>query len=336
MSSFCPIVFPLAQDGRHPTGSPHKATAAARFRTWPSHWLGQPVRQIKALTFLLGLLLSGGGVFAGGGWTLEKGEVRVELGYTYLKSDQLFGSNNGFIQLRRPVLDQTLQAFGEYGLWDDLTLIGRLPFKLVSTDGMPQATSDFADTLDAGSLNTFGNAALGARWRVLETPSGRVLSIEAMVEANTSDYNLFTGLQSGFDAWSVQPVLAFGLPFGRSYVGGHAGMAIRSNGYSEEGLFVVEAGYRLTDFGLWMAGVADVRWNFKNGERPIGNLAHTGLYVNNQASVSYGIKAWSPIAGGFGLTAGAYGAVYAEALAGAPTFNVGIYYQRKRPSTAQP
>lgn len=289
----------------------------------------------RAVLLML-LVCSTGGLFAGGGWTLEKGEVRVEIGYTYLKSDLLFDQNNPFIQLRRPVLDQTVQAFGEYGLWDDLTLIGRLPFKLVSTSGEPMASMDFTDTLDAGALNAFGNLAFGGRYRLLNTKQGRVLSVQAIVEANTSDYNLFTGLQTGFDAWTVEPVLAYGLPFGRSYLGGHAGMAIRSNGYSEEGLFVLEAGYKLTKSGLWIAGVADVRWNFKNGERPIGNLAHTGLYINNQSSISYGIKAWTPLAGGLGLTAGAYGAVYANALAGAPTFNVGIYYNRKPPKPATP
>jgi len=221
-----------------------------------------------------------------------------------------------------------MQANVEYGLFDNLTLIGNLPFKYVATSGEPMASNDFLDTLDAGTLARFGNARFGARWQVLRTKAGKVLALQVMAEANTSDVNQFIGLQTGFDAWSFEPVLAFGLPFDRSYVAGHAGMAVRSNNYSEEALFVVEAGYRVTK-SFWLAGVADVRWNLRNGEQDACNCAQTGLYVNNQASVSYGIKGWAPVVGGFGITAGAYGAVYADRLAAAPTFNVGIYYQRK-------
>lgn len=207
---------------------------------------------------------------------------------------------------------------------DNVTLIGQLPYRMVSTGGEPQGSADFSDTLPVGNLNYLGNYRLGARYQVFNR-SQTVVSLQGIVESNNSDLNQITGLQTGFDAWSVELLVAFGKSFPRSYLAGHGGMAIRTNQYSEEFLGQLEYGVNLTG-GWWLMAVADYRLSFRNGDRVPCNTRHTGLYVNNQEALSYGLKTLVPITGNIGLSAGLYGALMADNLPAAFSFNGGVYW----------
>jgi len=273
---------------------------------------------------VLGMALNAVALQASGGWTLQRGEAWVEASVSYLQYDELWQQSSPFLTLQRPVTDLGLRVYAEYGLRDNLTILGQLPYRMVSTDADPVGAPDFTDTLPNGTLNYLGNYRLGARYRVLNRNQTAV-SVQGIVESNNSDLNQITGLQTGFDAWSVEMLVAFGKSFPQSYLAGHGGMAIRTNGYSEEFLGQLEYGVNLTG-GWWLMALADYRLSFRNGERPDCNTRHTGLYVNNQEALSYGLKTLVPIAGDFGLSAGVYGAIMADNLPAAFSLNGGIYW----------
>ena len=286
------------------------------------------------------LILSGGyPLFAGGGWTLQKGELWGELGATYLQYDQLWRGSEPFRQLQRPVSDLGIRLYVEYGVLDNWTVMGQLPFKMVSTSGDPLGSVDFTDTLPKGSMSYLGNYRFGSKYRLVNNSRG-VMSAQLWVEANNSDLNQLIGLQTGFDAWSFEPALTFGTSFGRSYLSGQGGIAFRTNEYSEE--FLGQLEYGINPLGdWWIMAVADFRISFKNGEKEPCNTLHTGLYVNNQEAISYGLKTIVPVAGDFGLTAGVYGAVFADNLPAALSLNGGIYWnhrfvRKKRSEEAMP
>lgn len=274
-------------------------------------------------------------VQAGGGWTLDRGEAWFEGSVSYLSYSELWQQSSPFLQLQRPVTDFGIRLYAEYGLRDNLTLLGQLPFRMVSTEAEPSGSPDFTDTLPTGSMNYLGNYRLGARYQVLKK-NQTVVSLQGIVESNNSDLNQITGLQTGFDAWSVEMLVAFGQSFPRSYLAGHGGMAIRTNQYSEEFLGQLEYGVNLTG-GWWLMAVADYRLSFRNGDKVPCNTRHTGLYVNNQEALSYGLKTLVPITGNFGLSAGVYGAIMADNLPAALSFNGGLYWnpQFRRPGPSE-
>ncbi len=261
---------------------------------------------------------------AGGGWTLEKNKSWIELSASYLRYDELWNDNETFTQLQRPVTDLGIRLYAEYGLFDQLTLIGQLPVVFVSTSGEPVGSASFPDTLPAGNLNYLGNFRFGARYRLFNRNS-TVMSVQLLLESNNSDLDQITGLQTGFNAWSFEPILAFGKSFGRTYIAGHGGIAFRTNQYSEEFLGQLEFGVNPVA-AWWVIGVADYRLSFRNGENQPCNTAYTGLYVNNQESFSFGLKTVVPVVKNFGLTAGVYGALSADNLPAAFSLNGGLFW----------
>lgn len=276
-------------------------------------------------TGLIFLVLRLSPAFAGGGWTLPQGSGWLEAGVSYLNYDQLFRGSEPLLPLRRPVTDLGVKLYAEYGVLDQWTVMGQLPYRLLQTSDSLLETSDFTDTLPASSMAYWGNFRLGSRYRLVNRPNG-VLSVQLWVESNNSNRDLYKGLQTGFDAWSVEPSIAFGSSYWISYFSGMAGIAIRSNGYSEEFLSQLEYGIRPVG-NWWLIGVMDVRLNFRNGERGVCSMQHTGLYVDRQEAISYGLKTIVPFSDSFGITAGVYGAVFADQLPAAFSLNGGLYWK---------
>ncbi|MFT7588153.1 MAG: hypothetical protein ACI959_000360 [Limisphaerales bacterium] len=265
--------------------------------------------------------------FAGGGWTLQKGEVWIQTSATYINGESLFTGTDPFRTLQRPISDLTIQLYGEYGFSDKLTLMGSLPFKFLSSTGDPVGSLDF-DTLEEGSMKWFGNYRLGAKYRV--SPNGAPLAVSVLgwIESNNSDMNQYTGLQTGYNAWSFSPGIALGKSFEKSYLSVDAIFTFRTNQHSEELGINMEYGFKIMD-SWWLAGVLSVQKSLKNGEYKNCNFEQTGLYANNQESVNYGIKALVPIKSGLGVTAAVYGSLYGDKLPAYPSLNFGIYWNGK-------
>ncbi len=270
------------------------------------------------------IFLSPASLKAGEAWTLQKGEAWVETSLSYIAYDQLWQGNDPFRNTNRSVQDLGLYLSAEYGLFDRWTIYGQVPIRFLSTSEEIADQASFADTLNAGSMNFPGNLRFGARYQVLRKGSN-VLSVQMTIESNNSDMDQRIALQTGFDAWSFEPLVAFGKSFDNSYLSGNLGMVSRTNQYSEE--FRARLEYGIKPFGeWWLMALMDYRLSFQNGERPPCNMAQTGLYVNNQEGISYGVKTLVPAWKNIGFSAGVYGAFYARDLPAAFSFNAGLYW----------
>ena len=193
---------------------------------------------------------------------------------------------------------------------------------MVSTSGEPLGSLDF-DTLQEGSLTWFGNFRLGAKYRVNDESASFAFAVTGWIESNNSDLNRFTGLQTGFNAWTFSPGIALGKSFGKSYFTADANFSIRTNEHSEEVFVGLEYGFKLLD-RAWLAAAFSAQKSLRNGDYVNGNFEQTGLYNNNQESINFGLKVLAPIAGGFGFSAAAYGSFYADKLPAAPRFECRI------------
>ena len=255
-------------------------------------------------------------------WTKKKKEAYLQLSYTTISNyTTLFGDPE--FNTEREVSDNTLQFFSEYGLTDNTTLIVNIPLKFVSTNNLVEETTVSPITTE-DSKTTLGNIQIGLKHKFIHKKW--LLTGQLSVEGNTSSaFEEASGLRTGYDAWTITPLLITGTSFNKWYLQGFTGSDIRTNDYSSSFKIGAEVGYKTTSW-LWIAGFIDNVTSFKNGdiEEPASNIL-TGLYVNDQSYGGYGFKFIGEINKGFGANIGIGGAFSGENVAKTPAITFGMY-----------
>lgn len=279
------------------------------------------------LQLLLLLLLSYSSVLAGGPWTLAKGGGYAQLSFSSISGKSLFNNEGDSYQLYRQVADRTLQAYLEYGLTDKLTLTGNIPLKFVATG---EETFDVDTNLidvpfPAGNLAALGNISFAAKYKIVD--HGWLMSVQLRADAATMKYDAATGLQTGNDCWSFQPLLLAGYSRNNWYAYISAGATIRTTNYSESLNVTGEAGYGFFDKKTYLILVLDLDKSFLNDSTQRADYLRTGLYVNNQEFFAYGLKINQSLGAHWNINGGFFGAAYGNLVAEAPSFNIGVAYR---------
>lgn len=256
-------------------------------------------------------------------WVADKGKGFVQIGYTTIGPySDLFQKNGGSYSLTRAVSDVTIQAYGEYGLGSQTSIIASLPIKSLETG---EIKSTVSTPNGKGSFTTLGNAQLAVRHNFINNKI--VFSGQLMAELPTAGYDEATGLRGGLDAASVIPSISIGKGLNKIYGYLSAGTAIRTNGYSSDLRISAEAGYQFIN-RAFIIFVLDVVENFENGNAIESlNQLQTGLYLNNQSYFAYGIKGIIGFTDNLGITGAFYGAGSGNLVAKSPSINFGFYYK---------
>lgn len=264
-------------------------------------------------------------VFAGGPWTQPANNGYAQLSFSGILSyDQLFAEDGTGVALNRNVTDITLMGYFEFGLTDRLTLIGYIPYKMVKTDDAINADGDFPTTLAAGSLSGFGNPAVAAKLSLVRGPV--FVSGQMRIDGKTVARERYTGLRTGYSGWSFAPSIIVGGGTKQYYAFAEAGVRMRSNGYSNDLVANMEAGYQL--FGrLWLAGVGDILQTLSDGSRPLDSSEQTGLYANGQEYFAYGVKAILEISTKWGVNGSIFSAGSGNLVPETAPITVGLYHR---------
>ncbi len=281
---------------------------------------------IRLLTLAVLALLAATDVDARSPWTQQKGGGFFQLsGYGIGPYERLYQRSGPEFVLNREVTDNTFEAYGEYGVTDRWTVVAVLPYKLTETgDPVPDPTLT-PTTIAAGTFDSLGNAVVGARRKFVDGKF--VLSTQFNIEMPTGDFDPVTGLSTGYDAFTFAPVAGIGKGFKNAYVYGYAGLGLRTGDFSSDWTLGLEGGYRF--FGrLWLVGMADRRQSFLNGDvqLPRANL-ETGLYLNDQEFLAYGLKILIDIYKGFGIQGTTYTAASGNNVARSSLSGIGFYYK---------
>ena len=262
--------------------------------------------------------------FAQSPWVAEKGKGYGQIGYTTIGPyKDLFLSNGDSYALSNEVTDQTIQAYGEYGIGSGTSLIAALPIKMLKSG--PSLIPSTPITAGSGDLTTLGNLQLAARHNFISKKV--VFSGQLLAELPTAGYDETTGLRGGLDALSIAPSLSIGFSKAKLYGYVSTGIAIRSNNYSNEWRLSEEIGYQLIN-RIYIIAVIDIVQNFENGtaiESP--NQLGTGLYLNNQSYFAYGFKGIIGFTDNLGITVAYYSAGSGHLVAKSPSINFGVYYK---------
>ena len=219
--------------------------------------------------------------------------------------------------------DYTISLYGEYGLRDNLTVVGYLPFfKRITLNkqvGRPSGFVYFAGD-DATGI---GDGLLGVRYRLAQR-GATVVSVGFTLGLPIGDDAQPNGLLTGDgEANQVLTVQAghslYPIP---AYANLELGYNNRIDGFSDELLYAVEAGYTL---GRW-TGTFRVRGteSRENGDDGVsGGMG--GLYANNQSFMSYGPELIFALGDRIGLSLGAAGASRVQNALSEPVYSFGVF-----------
>lgn len=235
-------------------------------------------------------------------WALPDGVWQLSASYTWFQYDKAYIDNNTTIDLPLTIFDKTLTIDAQYGITDHITAIARIPYKMLHTEGDPALYNSYPDRyIETGELNTIGNPEFGLIWKIYDYKPALTASL--IVEANTSDRNYITGLQSGFNSWAFRPGVGAGWGFDRSWLQFYTGMSIRTNNYNMAVISDLEAGYRFADY-WWGAIAFDMRKPSVSGTDCDCSTEATMLYQNDQEYYALALKTGFVLYDDWGLNFG--------------------------------
>lgn len=261
-------------------------------------------------------------------WSRSKAGLFVQTSWNFIPTyTTLFGQDNQDITLTREVSEQSFQLYGEYGLSNKTTLVAAIPLMINRRGDLnPDYTLQF-ESLDSGSVTGLGNISLAVRHQFLKGKINLAGTLKASLPTKQQSESL--GVQTGYDALTVLPMVNIGMGLGQFYWYAYGGYGYRSNDYSHFLNFGAEAGVRLGK--IWLGGFSETVYPLENGNRAIPGIDWlTGLYVNDQGWVSIGLKASWEITRSFGINVSGAGAAWAQNVPKSPGIGFGLYYKMGR------
>lgn len=264
-------------------------------------------------------------VYSQSPWTQKKGSFYSQINFSTISNyDEVFGDPD--YNTYREITDQTYQLYVEYGITDNTTILINTPFKHIKS-GDISANSNFDSELTSKeTVNSFGNVELGVKHNFLSNKL--LLTGQLNLDFNTSTYDESSGIRTGYDAFTITPIISIGKGFSKSYFQAFTGFNLRTNNFSSNYKIGGEGGYKLFS-KLWLIAFLDFVISLENGDYdvPLQNSL-TALYVNDQEYTAYGFKAIGEISPNFGIIAGVGGSFTGNNVAKKAALNIGIYFKK--------
>lgn len=251
-------------------------------------------------------------------WTPERGHGYAQAAlYAIAPYDRVITDSGDEFDTGRTLTDLTLEFYVEHGLTRDWTLIVVAPFKFLDAGDLNPDASISPTTIESGSLAAPGNLRLGIRRALARGDWNAALQLD--VEAPTGAFREETGLRTGYDAWSIAPVLGVGRGTERGYWYAYAGGGWSGNDYSSSWRVGIEGGRRSAGGRWWWIGALEALQSFHDGDRVEAptNL-ETGLYVNDQEVLAPVIKVLYRASARWGVQATVQGGITGNFVARSP------------------
>jgi hypothetical protein len=218
-------------------------------------------------------------------WTKEKGKFYSQIGASFLTYNALLNEGKEFTPLNRTISDRTLQGYVEYGITNRLMVSAQLPFKMTSVRDVGNANIG-----QNGSLAGFSNIQTALTANLLNK-NGISISAKGEIDFPTAQFNIQTGLRTGFDATTVSPSLLVGYGHAKFFTSAEVGYALRNNAYSNRTFAAAQLGASVGKNKKFMAIFgAEYMQSANNGTHDDASSAFTGLYLDKQSYLAYHLK----------------------------------------------
>lgn len=242
-------------------------------------------------------LIFSSAIYAGGGWTKEKGKSYIKVSGWWVESKGFFSGNGTESQSSVSNGLFNVNVYAEYGISNKLTAIGYIPFFTRSYQNKEiDQNGNTNVALPGGDLNTFGDSEIGIKYSLYK--KGRLaiatsLTLGIPLGNDGSDQELALATGDGEFNQLLKVDLGISLIeesnlslYGNIYVGYNN----RTEGFSDEIRLGTELGLGLASKKLWLISKLDMIESTENGDRNFDN-AGGSVFANNAEVVNLSFEA---------------------------------------------
>ena len=286
------------------------------------------IRYISAITILSLFTLTS--LHAGGPWPQPKGNGYFKLYQWWIVSDQHF-TDAGLLDpnVTQGVFNTSL--YGEFGFTDRLT--GILNFPMFSRAYFNNTISGTTgEVIDPGEgINSIGDTDLGLQYGLLVN-GPFVLSARVMfgLPLGNNGGGSSGALQTGDGEFNqilrVDAGTSFRIGKTNAYAAAFLGVNNRSNGFSDEFRFGVEAGATVLQDKLTLIARLHGIESFQNGD-PEKGANSTSIFANNSEILSFSPEIAYHINEKWGFSVGTGIALSGKIIFAAPSYSAGIFFK---------
>jgi len=270
-----------------------------------------------------------------GPWPQPKGKGYFKLYEWWTSFDEHFTSN-GELDPNATLGLYNTSIYAEYGLSDRLTGVINLPLFSRATINSQLSGTRGGVITEGDAINGLGDTDVSLRYALNKPgstfPVAAILTLglplgenaggeQGNLQTGDGEFNQLIGLSSGLS-----------LDFGgktSAYASANLGFNNRTQGFSDEIRFGLEAGVGLLERRLWFIGRMVGSESLMNGETAASNQT-TSIFSNNAEYLSLGGEVNFYVADKLGISAGVATAVSGRVIAAAPAFSIGVFIDTSR------
>jgi hypothetical protein len=284
-------------------------------------------------SILLLILLAfcvGSSLHAGGPWTQKKGKGYLKISEWWVVFDQHF-TDAGQTDPNITTGIFTTAVYAEYGFTDRFTTSIYAPVFVRNTmNNLVSATT--GEVIIPGEAY-MGPGDLDVGFKYSLTKPGAKFPVAASITlglpTGTPVAGALDNLQTGDGEFNQMIQIDAGHGFRISnktngYASTYVGFNRRSNGFSEEFRFGLEAGLGMFNQKWWITGRMLGVESFKNGGTA-ETITSTSIFANNSEYLSVSLESSVYLGPKLGVSASVAGALRGEIIAAAPTYSVGVF-----------
>ena len=271
------------------------------------------------------LLFITANILQAGAWTQGKNKYYFQASYQSLSGDQFYDADGNKISMNK-LTDHTISLYGEYGLTDDITIFGYIPFykdlTIEDTEGgiIPDVKTVGGDRNKGG----VSDIDFGAKIK-LASYKQSVFSASVLFGIPTGDSDEQGGLVLGDGEFNQAVIFNAGhslypLP---SYITWGLGYNNRTEGYSDEIFAYLEGGYSFMERKLTLILKVRGLFSVDNGD----GLAKGGygkVFADEQSYIAYGPTINYKLNKNLGINASVTTGAAASNIISALVYRVGI------------
>ena len=271
--------------------------------------------------------------YAQGPWATGKGKAYFKLSEWWISSDEHF-TDIGEIDPNTTLGLYNTSIYAEYGLTDRLSVVANLPvFSRATINNVVSATTGEIVT-PGDAINSIGDVDLSLSYML--TPLGSPLALSASVtagiplgeEAGGIANNLQTGDGEFNTILRIDAGGAFKLGNANAFAKAFTAYNLRSEGFSDEARFGIEAGVGFGEKPLWIVGRFNFLGSLENSDPQVGTTS-ASLFSNDIRYTLIGVEVSKYITKRFGISAGIADYISGEIILSEPSYQVGVFLDLK-------